>query len=323
MTTTLVTGSHGWVGTHLRRLLADRGHRVVGLGRRPWPADHGEQYLKVDLREASQVDAAVRAVRPDVVIHLAAALPQRGSGVEDLVADAVQATHNLCRALRATGTTSGSPARLVLAGSSAQYGAVPPELNPVTEETLPRPVGAYGHAKAAAESLALALGTDGRIAVTAARSFNHVGPGEDTATVTGALAARVAEVLAGRAARLRAADLDAVRDFTDVRDVARAYVELAELGRAGRIYNVCSGSGVSVRELLDTLLDLAGLDWSAVEVVDGGSDVRCQVGTAGRLMAETPWKAEIPLRASLRELLAELTSGFGPTTDEERHGMTA
>ncbi|MGC5330507.1 NAD-dependent epimerase/dehydratase family protein [Micromonospora sp. DT62] len=315
MTTALVTGSHGWVGSHLRRLLRSRGHHVVGAGRRPRTAADGERYLQVDLRDAEATSALVGAVRPEVVFHLAATVPQRGPEIDDLVADTVQTTYNLCRALRAT--AGSGPPRLVLVGSSAQYGAVPPEQNPITEQTLLRPLGAYGHAKAAAESLALAMATDGRIRVTATRPFNHIGPGADATTVAGALAVRVADVLAGRRDRLRVADLDAVRDFTDVRDVARAYVELAEADTAGGIYNVCSGSGVAVRTILETLLDLAGLDDSAVEVGDGGSGLRLQVGSAGRLAAEVGWKAEIPLRDSLRDLLAELTDGHRPQTDEE------
>ncbi|MFG1775888.1 NAD-dependent epimerase/dehydratase family protein [Micromonospora sp. NPDC049048] len=315
MTTALVTGSHGWVGTHLRHLLRSYGHQVVGTGRRSRTAPDGERYLPVDLRDARATSALVDAVRPEVVFHLAATLPQRGPDTEDLVADTVLTTYNVCRALRAT--TGSAPARLILVGSSAQYGAVPPEQNPITERTPLRPLGAYGHAKAAAESLAFAMAADGRIRVTATRPFNHVGPGADTTTVAGALAMRVADVLAGRRDRLRVADLDAVRDFTDVRDIARAYVKLAQPHRAGGIYNVCSGAGVTVRTVLETLLDLAGLDGATVEVADGGSDVRCQVGSAARLATEVGWQPTIPLRVSLRDLLAEMIDGHRPQTDEE------
>ncbi|MCM0675200.1 NAD-dependent epimerase/dehydratase family protein [Micromonospora phytophila] len=307
MRTVLVTGSHGWVGGHLRDLLVRRGDRVVGVGRRPRTASGAERYLRVDLRDARETAAAVDAVRPDVVFHLAATIPQQGASADDVVADAVLATHHVCRALRAA-ADGGAPPRLVLVGSSAQYGAVPRERNPITEETLPRPLGAYGHAKAAAESVALAMAADGRIEVTAARPFNHVGPGEGSGTVAGALAGRVAEVLAGRRDRVRVADLDAVRDFTNVRDIAAAYLELAETGTTGRIYNVCSGLGVPVRTVLETLLDLAGLDHSVVEVAPGASEVRLQVGSADRLVTETGWKAATPLRDSLRDLLAELTN---------------
>ncbi|MEV4709767.1 NAD(P)-dependent oxidoreductase [Micromonospora sp. NPDC049374] len=305
MTTTLVTGSHGWVGHHLRRQLVARGHNVVGVGRRQRTVPAGERYLQLNLRDAPAVAAAVDAIRPTVVLHLAATVPQRNSSLTDVVADAVESTYNLCRALRTADV--GTPPHLVLAGSAAQYGGVPSAENPISEDTLPRPLNTYGHAKAAAESLALAMAADGRLRVTVARPFNHVGPGESSATLAGALASRIAAVLAGRSDRVQVADLDAVRDFTDVRDVARAYVELAEISQAEDIYNVCSGSGVTVRTVLETLLDLANLDHRVVELIEGRSAIRFQVGSAERLAARTGWKAEIPLRESLRELLTELT----------------
>lgn len=321
MITALVTGSHGWVGTHLRRLLAERGDQVVGVGRRPEVAGPGETYVRVDLAEAGEVGALVDRVRPEVIFHLAAATPQREPDVGRLVVDSVEPTQHLCRALReAASRVDGYRPRLVLAGSSAQYGAVPPEQNPIGEETLPRPVGAYGHAKAAAESIALALASDGLVSVTAARSFNHVGPGERTHTVAGALAARVADVLHGRAGRVRVSDLDAVRDFTDVRDVARAYLALADSGLSHTTYNVCSGSPVTVRALLADLLDLAGLDWSVVEVVPGRGVVRHQVGSAERIEAATSWRAVTPLRQSLTELLAEKTAEINRTDEQLKEG---
>lgn len=315
MTTFLVTGSHGWVGGHLRRILRARGHQVIGVGRRPRTVGTGERYLRVDLRDGRATSAAVDAIRPDVVVHLAAVLPQRVADVDELIADVVPPTYHLCRALRAVEGVDRPP-RLVVVGSSAQYGAVPRELNPVTEEVPALPLGAYGHAKAAAESLALAMGADGRISVTAARPFNHVGPGEGTATVAGALARRVADVATGRLARVRAADLDAVRDFTDVRDVARAYADMADAGRPGRTYNVCSGRGVSVGAVLRSLLDTANLDESVVDIAEGGTGgVRHQVGSAARLTAEVGWKPERELRESLGDLLGEL-AGRHPTDEE-------
>jgi GDP-4-dehydro-6-deoxy-D-mannose reductase len=321
VTTALVTGSHGWVGTHLRRLLVERGHHVVGVGRRPEVAGPDETYARVDLRVASEVTALVERTRPDVVFHLAAATPQREPDVGRLVAECVDTTQHLCQALRnAAARDDAYRPQLILAGSSGQYGAVPPEQNPITEDSLPRPVGAYGHAKAAAESIAFALASDGLVSVIAARPFNHVGPGERSGTVAGALATRVADVLLGRADRVRVADLDAVRDFTDVRDVARAYVALADGGLAGSTYNVCSGSPTTVRAILADLLDLAGLDWSVVEVIPGRSSIPYQVGSAERIEAATSWKAEIPLRQSLADLLAEKMAGTNQTDEHHREG---
>ncbi|WP_232534255.1 NAD-dependent epimerase/dehydratase family protein [Plantactinospora sp. KBS50] len=316
----LVTGSHGWVGTHICRLLAGQGHRVVGVGRRPQTM--AGRYLQFDLHDAAAVDVALDEVRPDVVFHLAGATPQREPEVGRLVADCVGGTYSIGHALRTVARRYRYRPRLVLAGSSAQYGAVPWEQNPVSEQALPRPTGAYGHAKLAAEATAFALAADGHIEVVAARAFNHVGPGETVGTVAGALARRIADVAAGRSSRVRVGDLDAVRDFTDVRDIARAYLAMAQKGKSGDAYNVCSESGVAIRTVLDILLALANLDHSVVDLGADRGGIGHQVGSAGRLRGETGWTPRIPLRQSLRDLLAEHWSGPLRSGGETTKGAT-
>lgn len=302
MSVALVTGGHGFVGSPLRALLRRSGWDVVSLGRAARVAPAGERYLRVDLTDVAAVAEAVDAVRPDVVFHLAASPPQKVADLSALVAGAVGATHALCAALRQT----GARARVVLAGSSAQYGAVPRSENPVTEQTRGRPVNAYGFAKAAAEATACALATDGAFDLVPVRAFNHVGPGEPPTTVASAFATRIAAVLGGRAERVAVADLDAVRDFTDVRDIARGYLALAERGTAGRVYNLCSGRAATVGDVLDGLLAAGGLDRTVVDVVPGGTGgIPYQVGSPARVAAETGWAAEIPLTASLTDLFGQ------------------
>jgi len=306
MTSTLVTGSSGWVGTHLRRILTDRGFHVVGLGRNPVVGGCAESYVLADLRDPDKTTSTVTRVRPDIVFHLAASTPQRAPDVTTLVADCALTTYNVCTALRTAADAHDYRPRLILAGSSAQYGAVPREDNPISEQTPTWPSGAYGRAKVAAEELALAMAADGRISVTAARPFNHVGPGERPTTVAGALARRVADVVVGRAKRVHVMNLDVVRDYTDVRDIARAYIELAEKELPNNVYNICSNRAVTVRMVLERLLDVAGLDWSIVEATSSTGEVPFQVGSPHRLESQTQWKAEIPLSQSLRELLGEV-----------------
>jgi GDP-4-dehydro-6-deoxy-D-mannose reductase len=295
MTVALVTGSHGFVGTHLRAVLRDRGWDVVGLGRtdRDSPG-----YVRADLTDPAQVTAALDAVRPDVVFHLAATPGARAGGD---VTSVVPATHALCAALIATGQRP----RLVLAGSSAQYGALRRDENPVTEDARTQPVTPYGHAKAAAEHVARAFGD--RLDVIPVRAFNHVGPGEPPTTVASAFARRIADVRAGRADTVAAGDLDAVRDFTDVRDIARGYADLAERGTPGRVYNLCSGRAATVGDVLDGLLAAGGLDRTVVQVapsaVPASGSISYQVGCPRRVQAETGWDAILPLTDSLRDLL--------------------
>jgi GDP-4-dehydro-6-deoxy-D-mannose reductase len=301
VTTALLTGSSGFVGTHLRSVLRSAGWDVVGLGRAAAEPEPGERYIRADVTNLEDVCAALEAVQPDVVFHLAAASSQKVPAATEVVRTAVDGTLVICSAIR----RAGLPSRLILAGSSAQYGGTSAGDEPIGEDTPCRPVSAYGHAKLAAESVAFALASDGAFELVPARPFNHVGPGESPATVAGSLAERVVSVMEGRAERVRIADVTAVRDFTDVRDIAHGYLALAERGIPGRVYNLCSGRASTVLDILHGLLREAGLDESIVDIVPGKvGGVARQVGSPARVRADTGWVAEIPLSRSLADLLA-------------------
>jgi GDP-4-dehydro-6-deoxy-D-mannose reductase len=301
----LITGGHGYVGSHLQVELRSRGWDVVAPGHRPDSA--GGRTL--DVSDVTAVAACVDEVRPDVVFHLAATHTlEAGRTVADVVEQTVAASRGLGLGLRQAGR---SAVRVVHAGSSAQYGAIPVEHNPVTETTAPTPANAYGFAKLAAESVLCGLAADGTFEVIPARAFNHIGPGERATTVSGAFAARIRDVLAGQASRVAAADLEAVRDFTDVRDIARGYVDLAERGVAGRVYNLCSGRPTTVGDVLDALLMAAGLDRSVVDVTPTavgarGGRISYQVGSPERARQEIGWAATIGLEQSAKDLLEGL-----------------
>jgi GDP-4-dehydro-6-deoxy-D-mannose reductase len=303
VTVALVTGSHGFVGTHLRAELRSRGASVVGVGRTDRVAGAGETYVRADLTVPSDIAEMLDAVRPDLVFHLAATPGARAGGD---VTSVVTATYGLCAGLVATGQRP----RVLLAGSSAQYGALRRDENPVTEESRTEPVTAYGFAKAAAEHTARAFAAEGAFEVVPVRAFNHVGPGEPPTTVASAFARRIADVVAGRADTVTVADLDAVRDFTDVRDIVRGYVDLAEKAVPGRLYNLCSGRPATVGDVLDGLLAAAGLDRSVVRAAPaaGGpprsGTIAYQVGSPERVRAEIGWDAKTGLPDSLRDLLA-------------------
>ena len=300
MTVALITGSSGFVGSHLRQSLVSSGWTVVGFGRRQLDPRDAEDYVVGDVTVEDEVCAALESVRPDVVFHLAAASPQKEADPAELVRMIVAGTHAVCTALRRVGLRS----RLVLAGSSAQYGAPVSRAQRITEATPCRPLTSYGHAKAAAESLALALSLDGTFELVPARPFNHIGPGEPPTTVAGSLAARIASIIEGRADRIQVSNLSTVRDFTDVRDIARGYRALAERGVPSRPYNLCSGRGMSVGQILDGLLRAAGLDATIVDVVPSKENgVARQVGSPVRVRADTGWVAEMAVAASLTDLL--------------------
>lgn len=295
MSVALVTGSHGFAGRHLCIELRARGFTVVGLGRTPQPGP----FVTADLADVAAVTAALETHRPDLVFHLAATAT---GPPESIVDNNVAAAHGLGTALRRV------PARLVIAGSSAQYGASP---SPVTEESRDEPVSAYGHAKAAAESILRGLAGGygaGGFEVVPVRAFNHIGPGEPNTTVAGAFAGRIRALLAGHSERVNVAGLDSVRDFTDVRDIVRGYADLGVHGVPGRVYNLCSGRATTIGDVLDALLAAAGLDRSVVDVTADPPGVRSgqigyQVGAPDRVRQEIGWTATIGLDQSTRDLL--------------------
>lgn len=309
MTAVLLTGGHGFVGSHLRVRLKERGYTIVSVGREPRTPAAGERYVSLDLMVGEGLAELLEETEPATVFHLAAVPPQAASNSDDVVDGIVVGTRTLCRAIRRV----GRPLRLVLAGSSAQYGAIPRTQNPVTEETLGRPIDAYGWAKAAAEAIAMASAVGGQVEVIATRPFNLLGPGQSDSMVAGALARQILLVKGGGANRVTARDLDVVRDFTDVRDAAAAYVDLAERGEPGTVYNICTGRGRSVGEVLKGLLDLAGLDPAVVETIESpGVRVPYQVGSPNRIRAAVGWQASFALRESLAALLESADPGRNP-----------
>ncbi|WP_406698052.1 GDP-mannose 4,6-dehydratase [Singulisphaera sp. Ch08] len=259
----LVTGVSGFVGGHLAEHLIDSGDLVVGLSARGvWPTElaHLARQVRIeacDLAEASESDLAdlISRKQPKVIYHLAAQANPQASMTDPRGTWALNlgGTLNLLEAVKATGL---SP-KVVLVGSGVSYGNPGPEHLPVSESCPLRPNNPYAASKAAADLLGiqhyLAHGTD----VVIVRPFNHAGPRQGANYVLGGLARQVAEVEAGRRARIEVGNLDVVRDFTDVRDVVRGYRLLAQAGASGEIYNLGTGQGTKIADALAILTSLA------------------------------------------------------------------
>lgn len=309
----LVTGCTGFVGGHLVEHLSEAGDAVVGLSRSGrWPA--GSEGLSRRARlEACDLVAApegevvdlVRRKAPEAIYHLAAqANPRaseddpRGTWLQNLVG-----TLSLLEAVRA----SGLAPRVVLVGSGVSYGDPAPEHLPVSESCPPRPNNPYAASKAAADLLGvqhfLAHGT----ATVMARPFNHAGPRQSDRYAVSSFARQVAEVEAGRRARIEVGNLEVVRDYTDVRDIARAYRRLATDGRPGEIYNVGTGRDVSLGAMLGML---AGLARVPVEVrVDPARlrpvDQPRLLADAAKLRAATGWEPTYSIERTLADMLED------------------
>ena len=307
----LITGASGFVGCHLVEHLAASGDSIVGLstsGRWPKPLAHLDRLARIEACDLTYIDEADLAhllirKQPEVIYHLAAqANPQasladpRGTWTLNLVG-----TLNLLEAVKASGRTC----RVVLVGTGVCYGNPTPEFLPVNESCPVRPNNPYSASKAAADLLGiqhhLAHGTD----VVMVRPFNHAGPRQSPTYVLGGLAKQVAEVEAGKKPRVEVGNLDVVRDFTDVRDVARAYRLLAEKGQPGEIYNLGTGQGTKLADALDYLQSRAKVpipihvDPARVRPVDQP----LLVADSSKLRAAVGWEPRFTIEETLSDML--------------------
>ena len=289
-----VTGSSGFVGTHLVPYLRSHGDDVVTIDRTGTPA--------VDVTDAAEVREVLRAARPDAVYHLAALshVGQSWDAPETVFRVNALGALNVLRAC-----TDAGVGRVVVAGSADEYGSVGPEELPLTEESPIRPITPYGASKAAADVLALQAFLGDGLGTLRVRAFNHTGPGQSASMLVPGLAQRIADAERDERHKVSVGRVDVVRDLSDVRDVVRAYRLLVEHGTPGEAYNVCSGRGVSVREVADVMLAMS--DAPLELVVDPELvrpvDVPRLVGDPARLRAATGWEPEIPLDETLRDVL--------------------
>jgi GDP-4-dehydro-6-deoxy-D-mannose reductase len=197
-------------------------------------------------------------------------------------------------------------------GSAEQYGVVDPGAVPVDETTECRPLSPYGQSKVEAERVALGAHAAHGLAVVCTRAFNHTGPGQSPAFLVPGLAARIAAAERDGADEIALGNGDPVRDFTDVRDVVRAYALLAEHGTAGEVYNVCSGRGVRVGDVAAMLVARAARPLRVVTDTElvRPVDVPVLVGDNTKLVTATGWRPDYPLDATLDEVLvAARTAG--------------
>jgi GDP-4-dehydro-6-deoxy-D-mannose reductase len=300
----LVVGADGFVGRWLVRHLAASGDTVAGIvGPRYRPPLEGvEAVHAADVRNAAAIRAAVSATAPDAVYYLAAV--SQAGGREDVAAAAGIAVVGSVNALVACAELRAGT-RFLYVSSAHVYGRGGSD-GPLDESAPVRPANVYGAAKAAAESALLRLAEVSGIQVVVARPFNHIGPGQRPPFLVPQLVAQVRDIPAGGHGVIRVGAAGMVRDYTDVRDVVRAYRVLVERGEAGGIYNVASGTGTSVRAMVDALVAVSGVEAELVEdpAIDRSGDATRLVGDASRL-AGLRWRPERDLRSTLADVLSD------------------
>jgi GDP-4-dehydro-6-deoxy-D-mannose reductase len=307
----LITGITGFAGSFLAEYcLGCAGVQVVGLVRNRTRLTHAASFashitlVEADLRDAVAVDRAVAAARPEMVFHLAAQafVPQSfADPVGTLLDNAVGQLHVIQAMLRHC-----PAARLLAVGSATEYGMVQPEENPVDERVLLRPADPYAVSKVTQDLQAYQYFVSHGLQAVRVRAFNHTGPRQEEAFVASRFAREVARIEAGLAPpELTVGNLTAIREFTDVRDVVRAYFLAGTQGEPGEVYNVGSGDGRRIQEVLDLLASLSRVPFTVREDPSllRPVDVPALVCDASRLRERCGWQPQIPLERTLRDLL--------------------
>jgi GDP-4-dehydro-6-deoxy-D-mannose reductase len=289
----IITGAAGFVGRHLTQHLEANGDVVIGIDRDDGP----------DLLDADGLAEVVKGNAPDAVYHLGGWSDVGASWDRPREAFRVNAegTLNVLQACR------GTEARVLVVSSADVYGKVSLSELPLSEDSPLRPVTPYAASKIGADFLALQAWLGYGVRALRVRAFNHLGPGQSHHFVCPALAERIALNEFERGEVVTVGNLTPRRDFTDVRDVVRAYRMLIESGEPGEAYNVCSGHDIAISELADRLIAMADTPMR----LESNPDLQRQVdvpvlrGDYTKLNKATGWEPEIGLDRTLSDVLEE------------------
>ncbi len=290
----LITGAGGFAGGHLARFLADQKNIKV------YAVDH----RTCDLTDSAATGRLLKRIRPDRIFHLAAAsfVPASWQHPREILTNNVSAQINIFESVKKLNLKC----RIHVAGSSEEYGKVLPHETPVKETAPLRPLSPYAVSKVAQDLLAYQYHQSFGLDIVRTRAFNHTGPGQREEFVTSNFAKQIALIEAGRQRPvIRVGNLLAIRDFTDVRDIVRAYWLALEKGEAGEVYNVCSGVGRKIREIVRVYLENSSVrikiktDRSRMRP----SDVPMLVGDASKFKKKTGWRSWISFETTLLDLL--------------------
>jgi GDP-4-dehydro-6-deoxy-D-mannose reductase len=288
----LITGGSGFVGRVLTRALLERGDAVCVTGVGEPGATSPVRWFAADSRDESAIDAAVEQSRPDVVFHLAGVSfpPDAERAPADTYDVNTLGAVRLLGAIERRRRSGVIDPVVVIVGSGAQYGSHAASEMPLSETATLCPATIYAASKAAQETAALQFARSAGTRVVCTRSFNHSGVGNGAQFLLPSLVSRVRRMQQSGPSLLTLGN-DVIRDFLHVDDVVIAYLLLAERGRAGEVYNVCSGVGVSVRQLAERVLLRAGIatDISTEPSLMRASDAPVLIGSPAKLESETGW----------------------------------
>ncbi len=301
----LITGSGGFAGTHLAAyLLSLKKFEVFGLARPGSERKNisGVRELPVDILNFESVRTALKKSKPERIFHLAgqASVALSWNNPQDTFKVNVEGTRNLFEAVLAEKLKT----RIHVACSAEQYGVSGNKEKRLREDSAFMPLNPYAVSKIAQEFLACQYFLSKKLPVVCTRAFNHFGPGQSEQFVASSFARQFALIELGlKKPQIEVGNLEAVRDFTDVRDVAMAYYLALEKGKPGEVYNVASGKARKVSQILYFYLKRSSVKIRVISKQARTTDLKNLVGDPKKLLKSAGWSARIPFEKTLADLL--------------------
>ncbi len=309
----LITGATGFVGSHLIEYLLSVDEVTVYATRRRRSNIENVKHLlnlprvkwvTMDITDSHSVTRLMTECKPDWCFHLCAQsfVPASWNAPQETMTTNVVGTINLMEAARAV----CPEVRIQIAGSSEEYGMVKEDEIPITEANPLRPMSPYAVSKVAEDLLGYQYFMSYGLHVVRTRGFNHTGPRRGEMFVCSNFARQIVEMEKGKRDNIiRVGNLDAERDFTDVRDMVRAYRLSLEKGKDGEVYNISSGRCFSMRQVLDMLIRISGIKVKVEQDPERmrPSDVPVLLGDSMKFQKETGWKPEIPFEKTLKDII--------------------
>ncbi|OGS20618.1 MAG: GDP-mannose 4,6-dehydratase [Elusimicrobia bacterium RIFOXYA2_FULL_40_6] len=307
----LITGVTGFAGSHLAEYLISLGNvEVHGIER--WRSKtenikHIEKKINLiecDIRDMVSVEKAIKGIKPDKIFHLAAQsfVPTSWNAPQETLTTNIIGQLNIFEAVR---NSNISPS-IQIACSSEEYGMVLEDEVPIKETNPLRPLSPYAVSKVGQDYLGYQYHQSYGIKAIRTRAFNHTGPRRGEVFVTSNFAKQVAEIEKNKKDPIiYVGNLEAKRDFTDVRDIVRAYWLATEKCTPGDVYNICSGKAYRIQEMLDMLLSYSKVKVTVKQDPNRmrPSDVEILLGDNTKFCKQTGWKPEIPFEKTLKDLL--------------------
>ena len=307
----LITGINGFVGSHLAEYILNNNlGEVYGTYRKNEDFSNIKEIRnKIELVECNitdsyGVDKTITEVNPDYIFHLAAQafVPSSWKSPVETMNTNIIGSLNLFEAIK----KNNKKIVIQIAGSSEEYGLVKEDEIPITEDNPLRPLSPYGVSKVAMDLLGYQYNQSYGLKIIRTRAFNHEGPRRGESYVTSNFAKQVALIEAGKQEPvLKVGNLEAKRDYTDVRDVVRAYWLAAEKGEPGEVYNIASGKAYKIQAIVDILKKLTKKDFDVKQDPKRlrPSDVQILLGDSSKFRKQTGWKPKIPFEKTMEDLL--------------------